>query len=309
MAVQEKREGGFRSAAPLRKPPWLKVPLPRGPAFALVSRTLADLGLHTVCREARCPNRGECFTAGTATFLILGDTCTRNCRYCGVRHGRPAQPDPAEPERVAEAAQRLRLRYIVITSVTRDDLPDGGASAFAACIGTLRREIPRCRIEVLVPDFRGSRDALEQVIEAGPAVINHNIEVVPRLFPELRPQGNYRASLQLLRRVGGKTGAEGKRPVAKSGLMVGLGETREEVSRVLEDLLETGCRHLTVGQYQQPTREHRPVARWWTPEEFAGIEEEALGMGFRHVAAGPLVRSSYRAAEAFPEAAEDKPGP
>lgn len=287
--------------APLRKPAWLKVPLPGGPAFASVSRTMADLGLHTVCREARCPNRGECFSAGTATFLILGDTCTRNCRYCGVHHGIPAPPDPEEPKRVAEASRRLRLRYVVVTSVTRDDLPDGGASAFAACMEILRREIPGCRVEVLVPDFRGDRTALQRVLDSGPDVVNHNVEVVPRLFPALRPQGNYRTSLELLRRVGeGKETEEG-RPAAKSGLMVGLGETREEISRVLEDLLESGCRHLTVGQYQQPTREHWPVARWWTPEEFAGIEEEARAMGFRHVASGPLVRSSYRAARAFPE--------
>ena len=289
----------------LRKPPWLKVPLPRGPAFAAVDRTLADLDLHTVCREACCPNRGECFSAGTATFLILGDTCTRNCRYCNVRHGIPAPPAPEEPERVAEAAKRLRLHYVVVTSVTRDDLPDGGASAFAACIGALRREIPRCRVEVLVPDFRGDRTALERILEAGPDVINHNIEVVPRLFPALRPQGNYRTSLELLRRVGEGNVTDEGRPAAKSGLMVGLGETREEISRVLEDLLETGCRHLTVGQYQQPTREHWPVARWWTPEEFAGIEEEARNMGFRRVASGPLVRSSYRAAEAFPGPEKD----
>lgn len=288
--------------AHLRKPPWLKVPLPRGPAFASVSRTLDDLGLHTVCREARCPNRGECFTAGTATFLILGDTCTRNCRYCNVRRGTPILPDPAEPERVAEAARRLRLRYVVITSVTRDDLPDGGASVFAACISFLRREIPGCRIEILVPDFRGDRDALEQVLEARPDVINHNIEVAPRLFPALRPQGSYRTSLELLRRVSERNESTDGGPAAKSGLMVGLGETREEISRVLEDLIETGCRHLTVGQYQQPTREHWPVARWWTPEEFGSVEAEARRMGFRHIAAGPLVRSSYRAARAFPEA-------
>jgi len=285
----------------LRKPPWLKVPLPRGPAFAAVDRTLADLGLHTVCREARCPNRGECFSAGTATFLILGDTCTRDCQYCNVRHGIPAPPDPGEPERVAEAAGRLRLRYIVVTSVTRDDLPDGGASHFAACVETLRRTIPGCRVEVLVPDFRGDPASLEVVLAARPDVLNHNVEVVPRLFPALRPQGDYRASLELLRRVSaGESAAQGSRPVSKSGLMVGFGETREEITEVLEDLRMADCLRLTVGQYQQPTRDHWPVARWWTPEEFGSIGEEARRLGFRHVAAGPLVRSSYRAAQAVP---------
>lgn len=299
-------------AATLRKPAWLKVPLPAGPACASVDRTLSDLGLHTVCREARCPNRGECFTAGTATFLILGDACTRNCRYCGVRHGIPEPPDPGEPERLAEAARRLRLRYVVVTSVTRDDLPDGGASVFATCVSALRSRIPGCRVEILIPDFRGDPAALERVLASHPDVINHNVEVVPRLFPALRPQGNYGMSLELLRRIGGagKQDGSGKaRPISKSGLMVGLGETREEVTRVFTDLRDAGCRHLTVGQYQQPTREHWPVARWWTPEEFRSIEAEARGMGFRHVAAGPLVRSSYHAARAFPEPADGPPNP
>jgi lipoic acid synthetase len=274
-----------------------------------VEQTLAVLGLHTVCREARCPNRGECFSAGTATFLILGDTCTGNCRYCGVRHGIPPAPDPEEPGRVAEAARQLRLRYVVVTSVTRDDLPDGGASHFAACVETLRGVIPDCRVEVLVPDFRGESTALAAVLASRPDVVNHNVEVVPRLFPALRPRGNYRASLELLYRVGAGTGPGGKRPVSKSGLMVGLGETREEVTGVLEDLREAGCRILTVGQYQQPTREHHPVVRWWTPEEFASIAKEARALGFEHVAAGPLVRSSYRAASAFPGNAGDLPDP
>jgi len=285
----------------LRKPAWIKVPLPRGPAFASVSRILSDLDLHTICREARCPNRAECFTAGTATFLILGDTCTRDCRYCGVRHGVPDPPDPDEPTRLAEAARRLRLRYVVVTSVTRDDLPDGGASLFSACVEAVRSAIPGCRIEVLVPDFRGDASSLECVVDAGPDVINHNVEVVPRLYPALRPQGDYGRSLLLLRRIGAGAAPGRDRPLSKSGLMIGLGETRDEISGVLRDLADARCLCLTVGQYQQPTREHWPVARWWTPGEFESIAEEARSLGFRHVASGPLVRSSYRAARAFPE--------
>ncbi|HQP29089.1 MAG: lipoyl synthase [Syntrophales bacterium] len=275
---------------PLRKPPWLKVRLPGGEADRRIARTLAELRLHSVCQEALCPNRGECFRAGTATFLILGDTCTRGCRYCHIRQGTPTPVDADEPERLVEAVRALGLRYVVITSVTRDDLPDGGAEHFARCIHLLRTRLPDCRIEVLIPDLQGSREALERIIDAGPEVINHNIEVARSLFPNLRPQGDYKRSLRLLAAL-----HPHRDIVSKSGFMIGLGETRDAIVALLHDLAVVRCQRVTIGQYQQPTRRHWPVARYYPPAEFAEFRKIALGLGFRHVEAGPLVRSSYHA--------------
>ncbi len=274
----------------IRKPEWLKVRIPNTPEYHRVRVVLEESGLHTVCREARCPNMTECFHSGTATFLILGDVCTRNCRYCHVQHGTPHAPEADEPERLAEAARELGLRYVVVTSVTRDDLPDGGASVFARTILALRTAIPDCRVEVLIPDLQGRADALQTIIAAGPDVINHNIEVVRALFATLRSQGDYDRSLQLLKRVH-DSGIE-----SKSGLMVGFGENRDEILAVLRDLREVNCARLTIGQYQQPSQEQVPVAKYYTPEEFEALKVEALAMGFRSVESGPLVRSSYRAA-------------
>ena len=279
----------------LRKPEWLKVRLPNSREFRHVRDILANRHLHTICQEARCPNITECFHEGTATFLILGKICTRNCRYCHVIHDIPKPLDPHEPERLTEAVKALGLQYIVITSVTRDDLPDGGATIFAGSIASLRRQIPDCRVEVLIPDFQGNWRALEQVMAAGPDVINHNIEVVPTLYPNLRPQGNYKLSLELLHR--SKLGTK-KKIVSKSGFMVGFGEKREDILRLLEDLVAAKCERLTIGQYQQPTRNHWPVMRYYHPDEFKEMKEMACAMGFRHVESGPLVRSSFHAARA-----------
>jgi len=277
----------------MRKPDWLKVPLPSSRAFTDTQGLLGRLALHSVCQEARCPNIGECFGSGTAAFLILGNLCTRNCRYCNVRHGRPDPVDESEPGRLAEAARTLGLRHIVITSVTRDDLPDGGAGQFARCIDALRREVAGCRVEVLIPDFQGDRKALETILAARPDVLNHNLEVTRGLFAELRPQGDYRRSLDLLRHA-----AEASdRTKTKSGFMIGLGEDRDGILSLLDDLAAASCAHLTIGQYLQPSRHHWPVAKFYAPEEFEELRQEALGRGFRTVVAGPLVRSSYRAAE------------
>jgi lipoic acid synthetase len=251
--------------------------------------------LNTVCEEARCPNLGECFTRGTATFLLLGDRCTRRCAYCSVSTSRPLPPDPGEPERVAEAARQLRLRYVVVTSVDRDDLPDGGAAHFAATVRAVRRALPGARVEVLTPDFEGDEEALRAVLEARPDVFNHNIETVPRLFPRLRPQGRYGLSLGLLAvaktiRHGGTT---------KSGLMVGLGETDEEVVAVLADLRAAGVDIVTIGQYLRPTRAHEPVHRYVTPAAFRAFEERARALGFPTVYSGVFVRSSFNAEEVY----------
>jgi len=277
--------GGYR-----RKPPWLKVRLPDQAAFQRVRSTLSRCGLHSICQEARCPNITECFQDGTATFLILGKVCTRNCLYCHVAHGVPAGVDPEEPRRLVAAARELRLKYVVVTSVTRDDLPDGGASHFAATIAALHRHLPAVKVEVLIPDFQGDFQALTQVIAARPEVINHNVEVAPALFPHLRPQGNYRTSLAILNRIG----REGS-SVSKSGFMVGCGESMDDIWRLLDDLAAVGCRSVTIGQYLQPTVKHWPVHRYYRPEEFAALREAALSLGFAHVEAGPLVRSSYHA--------------
>jgi len=256
---------------------------------------LRESSLHTVCEEARCPNLGECFTRGTATFLLLGDRCTRRCAYCSVSTARPSPPDPEEPERVAAAARRLGLRYVVLTSVDRDDLADGGAAHFAATVRAVRRALPGAGVEVLTPDFRGDRAALRVVLESAPDVFNHNIETVPRLFPRLRPQGRYPLSLDVL------AGAKAIRPdrVTKSGLMVGLGETDEEVVRVLEDLRAAGVDIVTIGQYLRPTRDHEPVRRYVPPSAFRAYEEQARAMGFPTVHSGVFVRSSFSAEEVY----------
>jgi lipoic acid synthetase len=273
----------------LRKPPWLKVRPPDASACRQIRKTLASLQLHTVCREAACPNMAECFSRGTATFLILGAVCTRNCLYCNVRHGAPQEVDEKEVEHLVDAAQKLNLNYVVITSVTRDDLPDGGAQIFADCIRRLRQSQPGCKVEVLIPDFQGNPEALEKVIAAAPDVINHNMEAVEALFGRLRPQGNYCNSLSLLARVAKN------QAVSKSGFMVGFGETKEEILRLIDDLAAVDCARLTIGQYQQPTLRHWPVAKYYSPEEFAEFRTIAYAQGFKHVESGPLVRSSYRA--------------
>lgn len=256
---------------------------------------LEGLGLDTVCLSAACPNLGECFARRTATFLILGPVCTRNCRFCAVPKGTPRPVDPGEPRRVALAAAELQLRHVVITSVTRDDLPDGGAGQFAATVTAVREALPEATVEVLTPDFRGRPAALEKVMAAGPRVFNHNVETVPRLYPAARPQADYRRSLEVLRR------AKEMRPgiLTKSGLMVGLGEREEEVLAVLADLRSAGCDAVTIGQYLRPSKAHLPVREYLTPETFARYRARAREMGFRYVASGPLVRSSYLAEDAL----------
>jgi len=284
---QETESGDY-----LRKPPWLKVRIPGTPGCNRVRDILSHHGLHSICQEARCPNIAECFQDGTATFLLMGNVCTRNCRYCHVAPGVPAPVDPGEIPRLAEAVKSLALKYVVLTSVTRDDLPDGGAAVFADGIAALRAALSDIRIEVLIPDFQGRIEALEKVIAARPDVINHNIEVVPSLFAALRPQGNYAVSLAILRRLGREQAALR----SKSGFMIGFGESREDIRQLLADLAGARCGAVTVGQYLQPTRRHVPVRKYYQPGEFAAIREEALALGIPHVEAGPLVRSSYHAA-------------
>ncbi len=277
-----------------RFPSWLKKRVPAGGDIEQVRDLLRGLGLATVCQSARCPNLCECFARGTATFMILGSVCTRNCRFCAVAHGICSPPNPDEPARVAEAAVRMGLRYVVVTSVTRDDLPDGGAEQFRNVILALRKRL-RSRIEVLIPDFQGSIRAVERVASALPEVLNHNVETVPRLYHQARPAADYRRSLALLRRVNGRF----PEILTKSGIMVGLGETHEEVVSVLEDLRKVGCDMVTIGQYLQPTCAHLPIRRFVPPEEFAEYEREAREMGFVSVASGPFVRSSYHADAMF----------
>jgi len=272
-----------------RLPSWFKVQAKTGPDYLDVKQTMERLNLHTICEEARCPNRWECWNARTATFLILGDICTRRCHYCSVETGRPHSVDQDEPNRVAEAIRALGLRHAVITSVNRDELPDGGASVFAETIKQTRRLNPTCTIEVLIPDFEGNEQALATVCAEKPEILNHNIETVRRLFPSIRPQGKYQRSIDLLAR------AKQRGMKTKSGLILGMGETLDEVREVMRDLRAVNCDIITIGQYLQPTRDHLPVARFYDPSEFALLKEEGLAMGFRHVEAGPLVRSSYHA--------------
>jgi len=285
-----------------RFPPWLRKRVPAGGKAGRVRRILAELNLATVCSSAHCPNLPECFACGTATFLILGDVCTRNCRFCAIRSS--ADPGPLredEPEAVAEASARLGLRYVVITSVTRDDLADGGAAHFARTVRAVRDRLPDAVIEVLTPDFKGSHSCVETVLEARPDVFNHNVETVPRLYPRVRPQADYRRSLDVLAYAGKRAAGRGAIVYTKSGLMVGLGETHEEISVVLRDLRAAGCEMLTIGQYLAPSPAHVPVERFVEPSEFAAWEDEARAIGFAAVAAGPFVRSSYRAARVFQE--------
>lgn len=276
-----------------RKPPWLRRRITSGGTYQGVYRILQRNQLHTVCQEAHCPNLGECFSRGTATFLILGDRCSRSCGFCAVTHGPIGSPDSEEPRKVAEAAQSMGSRFVVVTSVTRDDLSDGGAGHFAQTIREIRQRVPKARVEVLVPDFQGSERALNTVLQARPDMLNHNLETAPRLYPEVRPGASYSRSLHLLK---------GVRRLApdiptKSGLMLGLGESAEELRQTLFDLLEVGCQILTLGQYLQPSRDHLPVQRFVAPEEFEHWRRVSQEMGFRAVASGPLVRSSYHAEE------------
>ena len=278
------------------KPDWLKVRVPSGPNYQRLLGIMRDSDLHTVCEEAHCPNLAECWGRGTATFMILGDTCTRACGYCQVTSGRPNGLDRDEPRRVALAVQRMGLKHAVVTSVNRDDLPDGGAAVFADTIRWIRRLSPATTIEVLIPDFEGNWDALATTLEMRPEVLNHNTETVPRLYPAVRHKADYAQSLELLRRAA----AWSPRPVTKSGIMVGLGETREEISAVLRDLRSVDCDILTVGQYLRPSFKHIPVARYLPPAEFDAIGDEARALGFTHVESGPLVRSSYHAESQVP---------
>lgn len=279
------------------KPKWLRRSLPSGPSHEKVRNLIHTKGLHTVCQQAKCPNQFECFSQQTATFLILGDRCTRDCRFCNVLPGPGQPPDPDEPRKVSEAVKKMKLKYVIITSVTRDDLPDGGAAHFAETIQWVRKAIRDAQVEVLIPDFQGNEKPLNTVLSAGPNVLNHNVETVPRLYPMVRPQADYERSLILLKRVSSHRQAI----PAKSGIMLGLGETDPEIKECLRDILNTGCRMLTLGQYLQPTRNHLPVARYVPPEVFDTWRERALEMGFGYVASGPFVRSSYHAKDLYRE--------
>ena len=286
---------GFDTAVPvLRKPSWIRVRLPQGNAVQQLKARLRENALVTVCEEASCPNIHECFSKGTATFMILGEVCTRRCSFCDVAHGRPQPPDPLEPARLAETIRDMRLKYVVITSVDRDDLRDGGAEHFAACIRATRHASPAIRIEILTPDFRGKgrmERALEVLKDFPPDVFNHNLETVPHLYREVRPGADYQWSLDLLKRFK----AQHPDVPTKSGIMLGLGETMEQVIETMRDLRAHDVEMITIGQYLQPTPHHHPVVRYWTPEEFDDLRREGEAMGFHHVASGPLVRSSYHA--------------
>ena len=279
----------------VRRPEWLRLSPLDSAIVGKMGRLMRDLKLHTVCESARCPNRTKCFTEGTATFMILGDICTRNCTFCVVKKGKPLAPDPQEPEHIVAAVAKLGLRYVVITSVARDDLPDGGASHFSQTIGAIHKYDADIRVEALVPDFKGCLSALQTVIDACPTVLNHNIETVPRLYPQVRPQAKYQRSLELLER----TKRLDSRLLTKSGLMLGLGEDRQEVIEVMTDLREAGCDVLTIGQYLPPSLRHQKLVRYVPPEEFAEYQHLGKEMGFVSVIAGPLVRSSFHAADAY----------
>jgi lipoic acid synthetase len=274
-----------------RRPEWLKVKIPGGAGYTETKQLVDQHRLHTVCEEARCPNIAECWSRRSATFMILGDVCTRSCGFCAVKTGRPLYLDWDEPRRVAEAVAQLNLRHCVITSVNRDELPDGGAQIFAMTIREIRRRLPNCTIEVLIPDFKGNEQALLTVLAARPEILNHNVETIPRLYRRVRPQANYRQSLEVLARAK-KHGA-----VTKSSFMMGLGETLDEAKMLLRDLHESNVDIATIGQYLQPTREHLPVERFVPPQEFAELKAYGMSLGFHHVESGPLVRSSYHADE------------
>lgn len=290
------------TAAPVtarpRLPSWFKVEARTGQDYLDIKQTMDRLKLHTICEEARCPNRWECWNARTATFLILGDICTRRCHYCSVETGRPGPVDREEPRRVAEAVRALGLRHAVITSVNRDELADGGAAIFAETIRQVRQFSPACSVEVLIPDFEGRETALKTVCDVRPDILNHNIETVRRLFPAIRPQGKYQRSIQLLEK------AKQLGMTTKSGMILGMGETLNEAREVMQDLRAVDCDILTIGQYLQPTTEHLAVVRFYDPDEFASLKAEGLALGFHHVEAGPLVRSSYHAAQQTGKAAK-----
>jgi lipoic acid synthetase len=278
---------------PERKPSWLKVKAPGGANYLRLKSLMRDLDLHTVCEEAHCPNVGECWEHGTATFMILGDVCTRNCAYCAVAHGRPPKFDPAEPERVAQAAAQMNLQHVVLTSVDRDDLPDFGAWAFAETVRQIKTAVPGCSVEVLVPDFQGREASIRTVLEARPEIYNHNTETVPRLYKKCRPGGRYERVMEIFR--------TSKRLApeipTKTGIILGMGETVEEVLASMRDLRAVDVDILTLGQYLRPSADHIPIDRYVTPAEFARLKDEGMAMGFRHVESGPLVRSSYHAWE------------
>lgn len=287
-----------------RRPEWLRVRAPWGGAYGDVHATMRGHGLHTVCEEARCPNIGECWGSGTGTFLIMGDTCTRSCGFCAIKTGRPAPLDRLEPERVARSIREMGLRHAVITSVNRDELADGGAEIFEACIRRSRELSPRCSIEVLIPDFRGDRAALSTVMGARPEILNHNIETVPRLYRAVRPQAIYTRSLDILRWAKEMDATV----LSKTGIMVGLGETFEEIEAVMADLVDIDVDILTVGQYLRPTESHLPIVRYYAPDEFDRIRDRGMAMGLRWVESGPLVRSSYRAEQQVERLSRRKPG-
>jgi len=274
-------------------PEWLKVKMPSGSKYENLKKLMGDQMLHTVCEEARCPNIGDCWERETATYMILGDTCTRACTYCAVKTGSPTGLDLEEPIRLAKTVQTLGLRYAVITSVNRDDLPDGGAFIFGQCIRQIKKLSPSCKVEVLTPDFEGNWDSLRTVLDSEPDTFNHNIETVRRIFPKVRAKGNYELSLELLH----KAKEIQVNLITKSGIMVGLGETKDEIIRTMKDLRTVDCNLLTIGQYLRPSTKHTPILKWYTPKEFKELEEIGLSLGFSHVASGPLVRSSYHADE------------
>ncbi len=279
----------------MKKPPWLKKRIPPFQDLQKVKLILDEGDLHTVCEEARCPNLGECFSKGTSTFLILGRVCTRDCGFCAVEHGAPVLPDETEPEKVARAVKKMNLEYVVITSVTRDDLPDGGASLFAKTIQAIRTLDPEIKIEVLIPDFQGASAPLGIVLKEGPDVLNHNVETIARLYPKVRPQADYKRSIDLLRR----SKEDYPHIFTKSGFMLGLGETQDEVLKLFQDLKKVGCDFLTIGQYLQPHPDRLPVVRFIPPEEFDEYKRIGEGIGFRSVASGPFVRSSFHASQLF----------
>ena len=278
-----------------RHPDWLKVRIGGGENYAKMKSLLRNAKLHTICEEAKCPNIAECFGSGTAVFLILGDVCTRNCRYCNVKHGTPNGLNVDEPRDVAESVRKLGLKYVVVTSVTRDDLVDGGASVFYETVKLIKEMNRGCRVEVLIPDFRGDLSALRKVVDSKPDVVNHNIEVVRGLFPSIRPQGDYDVSLRMLKNVKELD----EKMKTKSGFMVGLGESYEEIIKTMRDLRKVDVDFLTIGQYLQPSRNHASIEKYYTPEEFDEFKEIALELGFKHVESGPLVRSSYHAEKVF----------
>ncbi len=288
---EQAARGAAQIAAKPRLPEWLKVPAPGSPRYIELQQVMRGQSLHTVCEEAHCPNIGECWQLGTATFMILGEICTRACRYCAVTTGKPAGIDLGEPARLAATVQSMSLSYCVITSVNRDDLADGGAFIFASCVNKIRDLTPGCKVEVLIPDFDGSWTALRKVVDARPEVLNHNIESTKRIFPKVRPRGDYQLSLELL----AKAKELDPAAVTKSGIIVGMGEEIEEVLETMKDLREVGCDLLTIGQYLRPSAKHLPIDRFYHPDEFAELAKAGKDMGFKHVASGPLVRSSYHA--------------